>query len=99
MPTTSNHPLLKFLAGLPQFHTKLLEGAVLDMRTGTFVFKHDGGDEPKHRNTLNLRWPGQDPSLYAVVDGEKYGYLQVKEAALLGEDEAALHQQLQKALI
>ncbi|URM27372.1 hypothetical protein LLY42_26715 [Pseudomonas frederiksbergensis] len=46
MPTTSNHPLLKFLAGLPQFHTKLLEGAVLDMRTGTFVFKHDGGMSP-----------------------------------------------------
>lgn len=99
MPNTTNHPLLKFLATLPQFHTKLLEGAVLDMRSGAVVFKHDGGDEPKYRNTLTLRWPGQEPGHYAVVDGEKYGQLQVKEAVLLGADEAVLLPQLKSALI
>ncbi|VVP61594.1 hypothetical protein PS874_06300 [Pseudomonas fluorescens] len=98
MPTTTNHPLLKFLATLPQFHTKLLDGAVLDMRSGAVVFKHDGGDEPKYQNTLTLRWPGQEPGNYAVVDGEKYGRLQVKEAAQLGASEDALLQQLEKAL-
>ena len=98
MPTTSNHPLLKFLATLPQFFTALREGGVIDMRSGAFISKHDGGDEPKHRDTLNLRWPGQEVGVYVVVDGEKYGRLQVKEAVLLGADEADLLRQLEKAL-
>lgn len=99
MPTTTNHPLLKFLADLPQFFTALREGGVIDMRSGAFVSKYDGGDEPKHRNSLAIRWPGQPVELKAIIDGEKYARLQIKEAALLGEDEGALLQQLNKALI
>jgi len=98
MPTTTNHPLLKFLATLPQFFTALREGGVIDMRSGAFVSKHEGGDEPKYRDTLAIRWPGQEVGVYAVVDGEKFGRLQVKEAVLLGADERALLQQLEKAL-
>lgn len=99
MPTTTNHPLLKFLATLPQFHTALLMGGVIDMRSGAFVSKYDGGDEPKHRNSLAIRWPGQPVDLKAIIDGEKYGQLQIKEAALLGANEASLLQQLEEALI
>jgi len=81
------HPLLTFLATLPQFHTALLHGAVVDMRTGAHVTKYDGGDEPKHRNSLNIWWPGV-PELkagqhYAPFDGEKYARLQAIEAAQL----------------
>lgn len=98
MQTTTNHKLLKFLADLPQFQTKLLDGGVIDLRSGAFVWKYDGGDEPKHQNTLAIRWPGQEIGIFTVVEGEKYGRLQVKEAVLLGADGDALLQQLEKAL-
>lgn len=81
------HPLIKFLATLPQFQTALLHGTVIDMRTGAHVSKYDGGDEPKHRNSLNIWWPGvkqlNEGELYAPFDGEKYARLQALDAVQL----------------
>lgn len=98
MSTTPTHPLLKFLAKLPQFQTNLLMGGVLDMRSGAFVSKYDGGDEPKHTHTLSIRWPGQAPDVLGLVEGEKYARLQVEEAVALGADRSALVMALQTAL-
>lgn len=96
--TSSNHPLLKFLAKLPQFHSQLLHGVVLDMRSGAVVSKYDGGDEPKHRNSLQIRWPAQTFDGQIVIDGEKYARLQTMEAVNLGADEGTLLRTLEEAL-
>ncbi|MCY1408970.1 hypothetical protein D9M71_243040 [compost metagenome] len=97
MPS-STHPLLKFLAQLPQFHSQLLHGVVLEMRSGAVVSKFDGGDEPKHRHSLQIRWPAQSFDGNIVIDGEKYARLQVMEAVNLGANEEALLRALEVAL-
>lgn len=99
MQTTKNHNLLKLLANFPQFQSKLLDGGVVDLRSGAFVWKYDGGDEPKHRNSLAIRWPGQPFDISTVVDGEKYAKLQIREAVLLGENADSLQKLLEDALI
>jgi len=95
---TSNHPLLKFLATLPQFHSQLLHSSVVDMRSGAVVSKFDGGDEPKHRHSLLIRWPAQTFDGQIIIDGEKYARLQVMEAVAFGVDEDVLSQALSEAL-
>ncbi|NNJ16725.1 hypothetical protein CSV86_016685 [Pseudomonas putida CSV86] len=96
--TSSNHPLLKFLATLPQFHSQLLHSVVIDMRSGAVVSKYDGGDEPKHRHSLLIRWPAQTFAGQIIIDGEKYARLQVMEAVDLGANEGGLSQALVEAL-
>lgn len=96
--TLSNHPILKFLASLPQFHSQLLHGVVVDMRSGAVVSKYDGGDEPKHRYSLQIRWPAQSFDGQIIIDGEKYARLQLMEAVNLGANEAYLSQALDEAM-
>lgn len=95
---TLNHPLLKFLADLPQFHSQLLHGIVVDMRSGAIVAKYDGGDEPKHYHSLEIRWPAQTFDEKIVIDGKKYARLQMMEAINLGASEASLSLALERAL-
>ncbi len=92
------HPLLTFLAKLPQFQPRLTDGCVIEMRFGTAVSKFDGGDEPKHYNTLSLRWPGQESDVYCIVEGARYAALQIKEAIALGCDGKAMLEELDKVL-
>lgn len=86
-----NHPLIKFLSTLPQFQSALVHGCVIDMRSGAHVSKFDGGDEPHHKNTLTIWWPGvkdlDDGEFYRPFDGEKYARYQALEAARLTGDE------------
>lgn len=96
--SSSSHPLLKFLANLPQFHSQLLHGVVVDMRSGAMVAKYDGGDEPKHYHSLEVRWPAQTFDGKIIIDGEKYARLQMMEAISLGASEASLSLALEKAL-
>ncbi|MEK2609542.1 hypothetical protein WLF18_10570 [Pseudomonas shirazensis] len=95
---SSTHPMLKFLATLPQFHSQLLHGVVIDMRSGAVVSKYDGGDEPKYRHSLQIRWPAQTFDGQIVIDGIKYARLQVMEAVNLGADEGTLSRALEEAL-
>ncbi|MCG7328045.1 hypothetical protein [Achromobacter sp. ACRQX] len=81
------HPFIKFLATLPQFQSALLWSAAIDMRNGAHVTKFEGGDEPKHRNTLSLWWPGLSKDEAFPFEGEKYILLQAYEAARLTGDE------------
>jgi hypothetical protein len=77
------HPFLKYLSLLPQFHASHVYESVLEMRTGVVVTKVHS-DEPKHADTLNLRFPGQEPDIECHVNGWEYVRLQSLEARRLG---------------
>jgi len=95
----SQHPAIEFLATLPQFQLKLgVSGWYLfDMRNGTVVSAVDS-DEPKHRDEIELRFPGSLEPFVAELGA--YLDLQVMEAAVLmshSDDERDASQDLANA--
>lgn len=89
-----DHIALDFLATLPQFQANVLLGFVVELRYGTVVRKHQS-PEPKHRNTLELFWPGQPDGTFCLVETYKYTLLAGKEAIALGEDAARIRDDVQ----
>ncbi|MGN8137727.1 hypothetical protein ACTJLC_23795 [Paraburkholderia sp. 22099] len=84
---SSRHPIIAFLAGLPQFEALLHEDAVLDLRSGCIVSRCEPATtEAGLRFRLNVRWPGHAAPNPHPVDAYKYVALQVQEASHLGFD-------------
>ncbi|HYS68513.1 MAG TPA: hypothetical protein VEN30_32485 [Paraburkholderia sp.] len=54
---SSRHPIIAFLAGLPQFEALLHEDAVLDLRSGGIVSRCEpSSSEAGSRFQLNVQW-------------------------------------------
>jgi hypothetical protein len=84
---SGRHPLIAFLAGLPQFEDVSLQDCVVELRTGCVVSKHEPpGEGGAGKFLLDLRWPGMSDSTSCHVDAYTYLALQVQEAAKLGFD-------------
>ncbi|RKT14102.1 hypothetical protein B0G69_7330 [Paraburkholderia sp. RAU2J] len=80
------HPLIAFLAGLPQFDAIALTDSVLELRSGCVVSaSRSAAGDAGSRFRLNLAWPGGSGSAAPThaVDAYKYIALQVQEAARL----------------
>ncbi len=88
-----DHIALDFLATLPQFQANVFFGTVTELRYGTVVRKHQS-PEPKHRNTLELFWPGQPEGTLCLVEAYKYAVIAGKEAVALGDDAARIRDDL-----
>jgi hypothetical protein len=88
------HPMIQFLAALPQFDVVILDDAVVEMRSGAIVRMHPGHGESAHSDRLALVWPGQATDKVCHVDGKKYLEMALRVAVRLGADEEALRKRL-----
>lgn len=82
------HPILRFLADLPQYHGNAFHGIVIDIRTGAVI--------AESRNLrswqVTVSYPGAaDP---ADLDGLKLAALAAAEAKLLGWDSVRIEREL-----
>ena len=88
------HPMIQFLATLPQFDVVILDDAVIEMRSGTVVRMHQGHGDTAHSDRLTLVWPGQSTDKPVHVDGKKYLDMAVRVAVRLGADDDSLRKRL-----
>ncbi|CAB3786810.1 hypothetical protein [Paraburkholderia fynbosensis] len=97
------HPLIAFLAGLPQFDAIALTDSVLELRSGCVVSasRSAAAGDADSRFRLNLAWPGGSRSAAPTheVDAYKYIALQVQEAARLGFDLQLMAQSAERAML
>lgn len=97
---SARHPIIAFLAGLPQFDAVTHRDAVRELRSGCVVSAaSDAASRAATRFELHLHWPGDPPRTHHPVDAYKYVALQVQEAAQLGFDLKLTAQSAEAALV
>lgn len=91
------HAFLQFFSALPQFEAQHLFGTVTHIGTGCVLSKHES-DEPKHRDTLMARWPGQHRDEVCPLGGYNAVRFYGLEAKALGFPESEIESAMSRLL-